>query len=1100
MSDEPTKLSPAEFLEQLRNNGGGGGMPQSSEDSSTGLLDSLDLSDLNEPATQTDVEDGIDSTTEFDDISGAMTESCASIDDDDIGLDFDDVDEHDEVSAEEEPASAPGPGQLSDLFNRVSDLLGGSDSDTDGPFRPKEPESLAETGLSSEEVERLILKFLLQKGSASGRAICSQVCLPFNLVDPVLKELKQEQLLAFKGAAQIGDYEFTITDSGRDRARKYAAECTYFGAAPVSLRDYLRAMEAQSISKQEVSEEDLTSAFSDLIINTRMLERLGPAINSGRGMFLFGEPGNGKTSIAERVTRCFGSTIWIPKALGIDGDIIRVYDPGVHEVIEDSQSEGIFNLSGVDARWIQVERPTVIAGGELTMSELEVAQNRETKICEAPLQLKSNCGTLVIDDFGRQTMPVDVLLNRWIVPLEKRYDFLNLPSGKKIQVPFDQLIVFSTNLEPKDLVDGAFLRRIPYKIEVIDPSEAEFLALFELMAPLLGFQYDDECVRYLIDTHYLPHSRPFRACQPRDLLAQANDGQAPRDLTSDLSVRAGVGYGGGDFTVHGGVVYFVVHKEGRLYRQQLSGGAAVPITPEFGSASSPVVSPDGRWVVYVHHDGQQTDVIAVVDSEGTMWPQILAGGHDFYMQPRISADGKRVAWISWDHPNMPWDGSTLYVADVIENSRGLPSLDKPRAIAGGSDVSIFQSEFTPDGRTIVYSSDESGWGRLCATDLESGKSRWLTPNGVEHGWPAWVQDMRTYAMAHDGSHVIAARSENGFQRLLRIELETGDEQPIDQLADYTEISQIQSAPDSQRIVIVGSGSTTPKRIVVHDCESGQTTVVARSSGETVSQSGLSQCEAVSWETAGGETAHGLYYAPASDRFQSNSGKPPVIAHIHGGPTSQATSGWNANAQFFATRGYGVLLVNYRGSTGYGREYMLRLRENWGVCDVEDAISGVRFLADAGRVDPDKTIVMGGSAGGFTVLQSLSQFPESFTAGVSLYGVANQFHLAAETHKFEARYTDTLVGPLPEASAVYHARSPEFHAERIVRPLAIYQGEIDRVVPKAQSDAIAAAMKRNGTPHIYHCYEGEGHGWRKSETIEHFYNSVDEFLRRHVIFA
>jgi predicted ATPase with chaperone activity len=282
-------------------------------------------------------------------------------------------------------------------------------------------------------------------------------------------------------------------------------------------------MEAQSIAKQDASEQDLRRAFSDLLISEEMLAKLGPAINSGRGMFLFGEAGNGKTVIAERITACFGSTVWIPRALGIDGDIIRLFDPGVHVEVAEDSGEGLFDLSGVDPRWVRIVRPTILAGGELTMSELEVTQNLQTKICEAPLQLKSNCGTLVIDDFGRQTMPVDTLLNRWIVPLEKRFDFLNLPSGKKIQVPFDQLIVFSTNLEPKDIVDGAFLRRIPYKIKITDPQEDHFRKLFEIVAPKMGVIYDGDAIDYLIETHYRAVQRPFRNCQPRDLLLQVRN-------------------------------------------------------------------------------------------------------------------------------------------------------------------------------------------------------------------------------------------------------------------------------------------------------------------------------------------------------------------------------------------------------------------------------------------------------------------------------------------------------------------------------------------------------------------------------------------------
>lgn len=418
------------------------------------------------------------------------------------------------------PESARENLQLSELFERVNNLLGGADG-PDDEFRPKSPLSIEQTGLTNEEVEKLALKYLQQKGSATGRQICHQIKLPFALIDPLLKQWKQEQLIAYKGAAEVGDYNYALTDKGRERAMRYLEECTYFGAAPVSLHDYLTAMSAQSIAKQEATEEDLQRAFADLLISESMFERLGPAINSGRGMFLFGEPGNGKTSIAERITTAFGSTIWIPRALGIDGDIIRLFDPGLHEVVEfENEDGGIFDLSGIDQRWVCIVRPTVVAGGELTMEELEVCQNIQTKICEAPLQLKSNCGTLVIDDFGRQTMPVEVLLNRWIVPLEKRYDFLNLPSGKKVQVPFDQLIIFSTNLEPRDLVDGAFLRRIPYKIEVPDPSEEHFRKLFEIMSPKMGMVHNPAAVEYLIETHYKPVNRPFRACQPRDLLLQ----------------------------------------------------------------------------------------------------------------------------------------------------------------------------------------------------------------------------------------------------------------------------------------------------------------------------------------------------------------------------------------------------------------------------------------------------------------------------------------------------------------------------------------------------------------------------------------------------
>ncbi|MBA4032084.1 MAG: AAA family ATPase [Planctomyces sp.] len=430
-------------------------------------------------------------------------------------------------------------GRLNSLFERVQNLLGPKKTEGENEFLPAEPTSLYETRLTEDEIERLILKYLLARGTATGRQVSAQLKLPYGLIEPIVKGLKQDTLLAYRNTAEMGDYEYCITDVGRERARRFMEECTYFGAAPVSLRDYLHAMEAQSITRHYATEESLKAAFKDLLINPSLLDRLGPAINSGRGMFLFGEPGNGKTSIAERITRCFGSTIWIPRALGIDGDIIRLFDPGLHDEVETPAAEqGLFNLTGIDQRWVRIVRPTIVAGGELTMDQLEVTQNMTTKVCEAPLQLKSNCGTFVIDDFGRQRMPTTELLNRWIVPLEKRYDFLNLPSGKKIQVPFDQLIIFSTNLEPRDLVDGAFLRRIPYKIQVPDPTEAEFRGIMQRLAPHLGFQYDDAAVTYLIKTHYAAVSRPFRSCQPRDLLLQVKNFCTYKNYPKQMTAEA----------------------------------------------------------------------------------------------------------------------------------------------------------------------------------------------------------------------------------------------------------------------------------------------------------------------------------------------------------------------------------------------------------------------------------------------------------------------------------------------------------------------------------------------------------------------------------
>ncbi len=458
-------------------------------------------------------------------------------------------------------AGWPGGGQpeqgelpedlLNRLCSRISNIAQGGQAepaasagemdlgldDPTNSFLPLEPDSLRNSRLTDSEVEALILKFLLNRGTASGHVIADQLRLPFRLLEPLYRQLKQDQMVVYKNSAAMNDYEYMITDMGRERGRRLYEHCTYFGAAPVSLQDYIDSVKAQTLTNQHPTVRDLERAFSDLLINRRMLGRIGPAINSGRGLFLYGAAGNGKTSIAERITRAFGQTIWIPRAIGVDGEIIRLFDPMNHEPMPLRSSEGLLENRKIDGRWIRVRRPTIVVGGELTMENLEISVNTTTGISEAPLQLKSNCGTLVIDDFGRQRMRTDELLNRWIVPLEKRYDFLNLANGKKIQVPFDQLIVFSTNLQPKDLVDDAFLRRIPYKIDVIDPSEEEFRNLFKMMSKKLGFEYRDDALEYLIQKHYKAVNRPFRCCQPRDLLSQIRNfcfyNDRPLELTNE---------------------------------------------------------------------------------------------------------------------------------------------------------------------------------------------------------------------------------------------------------------------------------------------------------------------------------------------------------------------------------------------------------------------------------------------------------------------------------------------------------------------------------------------------------------------------------------
>jgi predicted ATPase with chaperone activity len=400
-------------------------------------------------------------------------------------------------------------------------------------FLPAPPRTLEEAGLTESFAEGLICKHLARVGCESGRSIAGQICLPFSVLEERFQKLRSRQLLAHKGAAALNDYIYALTEQGREFTQHLLEACAYEGPAPVPLTDYVTSVDAQTITAEAPRRKQLEQAFQDISVNPALFARLGPAVNSGTGLFLYGAPGNGKTTLAERITLCFGQEIWIPHVVIAEGEIIKLYDPTYHLAVTRPQQK-LVRQDGHDARWIKVRRPTVVVGGELTMDNLEIRHNPQAHVSEAPLQMKSNCGSLLIDDFGRQRMnPLD-LLNRWIVPLEKRYDFLTLACGKKIQVPFDQLIIFSTNLEPKDLVDEAFLRRIPYKINVPDPDEEEFHQLFALNAPGVGCVYRRPAVEYLLATHYRPIKRPLRRCHPRDLLLQIHSYCAYNDLPMEL--------------------------------------------------------------------------------------------------------------------------------------------------------------------------------------------------------------------------------------------------------------------------------------------------------------------------------------------------------------------------------------------------------------------------------------------------------------------------------------------------------------------------------------------------------------------------------------
>lgn len=570
-------------------------------------------------------------------------------------------------------------------------------------------------------------------------------------------------------------------------------------------------------------------------------------------------------------------------------------------------------------------------------------------------------------------------------------------------------------------------------------------------------------------------------------------GEAPRELTpATMSVRARVGYGGGAFCVARGQVYFAEASTGRLMRQSLAGGLPQAITPAFGAAAAPALSPDGRWLAYVH-SYEHEDVLAIVDAAGRQWPQRLVAGRDFFSWPCWHPSAPQLAYVAWDHPAMPWDSSKLYLHE-LDLTGATPKLRTSIEIAGGTNTAVFQPCFSPDGRYLAYVADPSGWGQVYLRDLKSGEQRQLTNEAAEHGHPAWVQGMRTLAWSATGEQLFYLRNRGGVRQIWAQALAGGPAQLRSNEGEGSWFEQLAAAPSAALATIAAASGMPPQVIVLDETE---TRVLRRSLDELAPPSELAAAKAVQWQTPSGPV-FGLLYLPPGYMPAPGSPLAPAVVRAHSGPTSQATAGWEGEAQFLATRGYVVLDVNYRGSTGYGRAYMEAGRGQWGLVDVADTISAARYLADEGLADRARIVVMGSSAGGLTALEALCEAPELFRAGICAYAVTNLLALAADTHKFEAHYNDTLIGPLPEAAERYRERSPALHPERIRVPVAIFQGADDRVVPPEQAEQIVAALRQQGTPHLYRLFPGEGHGWRRAETIESYYRELEEFLQQFVL--
>jgi dipeptidyl aminopeptidase/acylaminoacyl peptidase len=567
------------------------------------------------------------------------------------------------------------------------------------------------------------------------------------------------------------------------------------------------------------------------------------------------------------------------------------------------------------------------------------------------------------------------------------------------------------------------------------------------------------------------------------LVVMPADGGVEVVVTNDPPPRPVAAYGGGafDWTPDGAsLVYAAI--DGGLWVAPATGGVAREIVTKqpAGGCAAPAVSPDGSRVAFVVNQQH----IAVAPIDGSTWPVRLSGGADFCFDPSWSPDSARVVWHEWDVPAMPWDEGRIVV-------RAADGSGEPDVVGGGAGISVQQPRFSPDGARLAFLSDETGWLNLWLAAADGSDAKPLVDEPIEHGDPSWGLGQRSFSWSPDSTLIVFTRNHLGFGTIDCVDVATGETGALDK-AIHGGLSW-----RGDRIAAVRSGARTPTQLIVSDYERNTRTTVARGPVGGFEAIDLPEPIAVTWAAEDGATVHGRLVTPTVASATGDD-SPPLLVWIHGGPTGQTTAAWNNRLPFFLERGWAVLFPDHRGSTGHGRAYVQAMAGRWGDLDASDTAAGMRAAAERGWGDPTRMVPMGGSAGGFTVLNLLAHHPDLCAAGIDLFGVADLFDLNETTHRFEAHYLHSIVGPLPESGDAYRERSPISVADRITSPLLILQGDADEVVPPAQSRTIADRLRALGRTVETHFYEGEGHGWLRPETMIDELNRIESFLRRQVL--